>query len=211
MVPGHDETHAGASRRAGHLYRVAGTGVCGDSGDGAPAPSARLWAPSAVTVDGAGDLLIADEGDSAVREVPAASGTFYGVAIAAGNIGTVAGQGTHSDYLADGLAASGPAADLDFPSGLAVDAGGDLFIADSYERSIREVPAHDGELFGRSVVGGDMYTLAGLLPVGGSVPAGNGTRWVLSRMVYPSGVALGPGGALYFSDEGADSVRRIVP
>jgi DNA-binding beta-propeller fold protein YncE len=99
--------------------------------------------------------------------------------------------------------------DVNYPSGLAVDAAGDLLIADSYDRSIRDVPAHTGTLFGRPVTADDMYTAAGLLTTGGSVPLGDGTRWILTRVTYPDGVALGPGGALYFTDEGGNTVRRI--
>jgi sugar lactone lactonase YvrE len=208
-VPAHDETRLGESLAAGHLYTVAGTGVCGYGGDGGPAVAAQLWSPSAVTVDGNGDLLIADEGNSAVREVPATSGTFYGVAIAAGAIGTVAGQDTYSVYLNDGLSATGPASDLNYPTGLAVEASGNLVIADSYDRCIVEVAGHSGVLEGRTEAPDDMYTVAGILPVGG--PAfGDGTRWILTRVTYPYGVAFGPGGTLYFSDRGANTVRRIT-
>jgi sugar lactone lactonase YvrE len=207
-VPARSQTRASASLATGHLYAVAGTGVCGFSGDGGSALNAELWAPSAVTVDAEGDLLIADEGNSAVREVPVASGTFYGVAIAAGDIGTVAGQGIYTSYLNDGLPASGLVADVNYPSGIAVDGAGNLFIADSYDRSIREVPAHDGVLFGRTVKADDMYTLAGILAVGG-VAAGDATHWILTRVTYPEGVAVARDGSLYFSDQGANTVRRI--
>jgi sugar lactone lactonase YvrE len=209
MVPAHDEARLGVPLVAGHLYAVAGTGVCGYGGDGGPAVAARLWSPSAVTVDGSGDLLIADEGNSAVREVPATSGTFYGVAIAAGAIGTVAGQDAYSVYLNDGLPATGPASDVNYPTGLAVAASGDLVIADSDDRSIVEVTSHSGVLEGRSEAPDDMYTVAGILPVGGPA-SGDGTRWILSRVAYPYGVAFGPGGTLYFSDQGANTVRRIA-
>jgi hypothetical protein len=209
-VPARNETRLGVPLDSGHIYTVAGTGVCGYSGDGGSAAHAQLWSPSAVTLDAGGDLLIADEGNSAVREVPAATGTFYGVTIGAGDIGTVAGQGIYSAYLADGLSATGAASAVNYPSGLAVDAAGDLFIADGYDRCIREVPAHNGVLFGRNVVADKMYTVAGLLTVSGSLPAGDGTRWVLTRVTYPDGVAVGPGGALYFADQGGNTVRRIA-
>ncbi len=208
-VPARDQTRAGIPLVTGHLYTVAGTGVCGFSGDGGSAVKAQLWSPSAVTVDAEGDLLIADEGNSAVREVPAATGTYYGVAIAAGDIETVAGQGIYSSYLNDGLSATGEVADVNYPSGIAVDNAGNLFIADSYDRCIREVPAHDGVLFGRTVKAGDMYTLAGILAVGG-VAFGDGTHWILTHVTYPEGVAVGPNGSLYFSDQGANTVRRIA-
>jgi glucose/arabinose dehydrogenase len=51
--------------------------------------------------------------------------------------------------------------------------------------------------------------LAGLLAVGGAA-AGDGTRWILTRVAYPVDVAVGPGGSLYFSDEGGNIVRRIT-
>jgi hypothetical protein len=207
-VPAHDETRLNVALAAGHLYTVAGTGTCGYSGDGGNAALAQLWSPSAVTVDSAGDVLIADEGNSAVREIPATTGTFYGVAIAAGDIATVAGQDTFSVYFNDGFPATGAVADVNYPSGVAVDAAGDLFIANSYDRSIVEVPTHNGVLFGRTEVANDMYTLAGILPVGGAA-FGDGTRWILTRITYPDAVAVGPGGALYFTDKGGNTVRRI--
>jgi hypothetical protein len=210
IVPARSETRFQMAMTEGRLYSVAGTGVCGSAGDGGPAVRAQLWAPEAVALDRGGDLLIADEGDSAVREVAATTGSFYDVPIAAGDIATVAGQDMYSQYLTDGLSAAGPVADVNYPSGIAVDAAGDLFIADSDDRSIRDVPARNGVLFGRAVKAGDMYTLAGLLPVGGSGPAGDGTRWVLTRLVYPSGVAVGAHGALYVTDQGANTVRRIT-
>jgi len=47
-------------------------------------------------------------------------------------------------------------------------------------------------------------------PNAGGAAAGDGTRWILTRVGYPYGVAVGPGGALYFSDQGANTVRRIT-
>jgi hypothetical protein len=208
-VPNHDESRLGVDLDGGHLYVVAGTGVCGFSGDGGPATAAELWAPSSVTVDGGGDLLIADEGNSAVREVPVVAGTFYGLAIGAGDIDTVAGQDIYTTYLNDGLGATGPVADVNYPTGLAVDGAGNLFIADSYDQSIREVPAHTAVVFGRNVDANDMYILVGLLAVGGAA-AGDGTRWILTHVTYPYGIAIGPGGSLDFSDQGANTVRRIT-
>jgi hypothetical protein len=206
----HSGTDAGDPVAGGGLRVVAGTQRCGFSGDGGPADTAELWSPSAVAVDKAGDVLIADEGNSAVREVAATSGTFYGVPIAAGDIATVAGQDTFSAYLADGLAATGDVADINYPTGLALDGAGDLFIADSVERAIREVPARDGTLLGQTVTANDMYTVAGILTVGGSVPLGDGTRWIRTHVTDPWGVAVGADGSLIFSDQGANTVRRIA-
>ena len=164
-----------------------------------------------MAVDGAGDLLIADRGNDAVREVPVAPGDYYSVPIGANDIARVAGTGAgYGPYLTDGLSATGATAALNFPSGLAVDGRGDLFVAGLYDRAIREVPAASGPSFGRAVIAGNMYTVAGALPAGADQ---DGTRWVRTRVTYPAGLAVGPSGSLYFTDRGADVVRviRAVP
>src|SRR5581483_675847 len=102
---------------SGLITTVAGTGTGGFGGDGGLATGARLSDPVAVAVDGAGDLFIADYGNARVREVVAATGV----------ITTVAGTGT-AGYNGDGGPAVG--AELNEPSGVAVDGAGDLFIAD---------------------------------------------------------------------------------
>ena len=71
---------------------MAGNGTAGYSGDGGPATSAELNSPSGVAVDASGDLLIADTGNERVRVVAATTGTFYGQAMTAGDIYTIAGD-----------------------------------------------------------------------------------------------------------------------
>ncbi|HLN15688.1 MAG TPA: hypothetical protein VK277_02935 [Acidimicrobiales bacterium] len=185
---------------------VAGTGTCGASGDGGPASSAELGPPTAVAVDGSGNLYIADRGNSTVRVVAAVSGTYFGVPIAAGDIATVAGDGGYGPYLTDGLPATSPVGELNFPYGLAVDARGDLFVADTYSRAVRFVAAGTGSVFGRSVQSNAMYTLVGAVPTGSQ---SDGTKWVLSTITYPSGVAVDQAGDVYFSDQGANVVREV--
>jgi len=98
----------------GVITTVAGNGTAGFSGDGGPATSAGLWTPQGVTVDSAGNLYIADQGNHRIRKV------------SNGVITTVAGGGSS---LGDG----GPAtsAQLD-PEGVAVDASGNLFVAEPF-------------------------------------------------------------------------------
>ncbi len=101
--------------------------------DGIPATKANLYNPSSVTMDGAGNLYIADSNHNRVRMVaaPVPPATV-------GIISTVAGTG-EADYTGDNHAAT--AATLNNPSGVALDAAGNLYIADSGNNVIRMVNA----------------------------------------------------------------------
>ena len=170
---------------------MAGTGVCGTQGQGGPLASAELWDPVAVAVDGTGDLLVADSGDQSVLLAPASGGTFYGTPVGTGDLGVVVGgTGSYGPYLADGLAATGVAAELNDPRGLAVGHDGALFVTDGFMHVSRVVPAGTGSLLGRPMTAGDLYTAAGALPVTTAQGTGDGTRWVLIRMATPSGVVV---------------------
>ena len=127
VVAGSTGTFYGQAMTTGHIYTVAGDGTAGFGGDGGPGTSAELHWPFDVTVDGAGNLILADADNNRIRVVAAKSGTFYGVPMTAGNIYTVAGTGVFG-FTGDG----GPAshADLDFPTAV-VAAGNGLLIADN--------------------------------------------------------------------------------
>ena len=210
VLPAGDAALFGQSMTAGHLSTVAGTGICGTAGQGGPAAAAQLWDPLAVAVDGAGDLLVADSGDQSVLLLPARGGTYYGTALAADHIGVVVGgTGSYGQYLADGLSATGAAAELNDPRGLAVGPTGALFVTDGFMHAIRVVPATAGTLLGRPMAAGDLYTAAGALPVASPAGLGDGTRWVLTQMGTPDGIAVSPTGALYYSDGSADTVRAV--
>ena len=151
-------TFYGQPMTAGDIYTVAGTGTGGFSGDGGPATSAELNFPTGVAVDAAGNLLIADADNNRVRVVAASTGTFYGQAMTAGDIYTVAGDGT-AGFSGDG----GPAtsAELNFPQNVAVDAAGNLIIADSSNQRVRVAAASTGTFYGQPMTAGDIYTIAG--------------------------------------------------
>jgi hypothetical protein len=108
----------------GLVTRVAGSGISGYSGGGGPATSAQLQTPSGVVIDSAGDLYIVDIGASVVRKV------------SGGVIATVAGTGMNG-FTGDNMPAA--SAQLDQPSGVAVDANFNLYIADSGNFRIRKV------------------------------------------------------------------------
>jgi sugar lactone lactonase YvrE len=111
----------------GFITTVAGNGTAASSGDDGPATLASLNVPQKVTVDSAGNLFIADSNNYRVRRVDAVTQT----------ITTAAGAGTQGFSGDEGSATS---AMLNYPSGATVDRRGNLFIADTYNNRIREVP-----------------------------------------------------------------------
>ena len=210
VLPARTVTLFGQTMTAGHLSTLAGTGVCGTTGQGGPVAAAQLWDPVAVAVDSAGDLLVADSGDQSVLLAAAHGGTYYGTALGADDIGVVVGgTGSYGPYLADGLSATGATAELNDPRGLAVGPTGALFVTDGFMRAIRVVPATTGTLLGRAMKAGGLYTAAGALPVSNAAGLGDGTRWVLTQLGNPTGIAVSPTGTVYFSDGSLNAVRVI--
>ncbi len=165
------------------ITTVAGTGVAGYNGDGIAATSAELDTPIGVAVDSQGDLFIADDGNSRVREVSAATGL----------ISTIAGTGGYG-YNGDGIAAT--SAELNFPTGLAVDAAGDVFIADAHNNSVREVNA----------VTGLISTVAG---TGTGGYNGDGIAATSAELNSPEGLAVDSAGNLFIVDNANQRVREI--
>jgi hypothetical protein len=209
MVAADDGTHFGVTMVGGHLYTVAGTETCGSTGDGGPALQAELWDPGALAVDAGGDVLVADQGNRTIRELAAHTGTFFGVALAADHLGTVAGEGSYGPYLQDGLSALGETAEINFPTGLVVDPAGDLYIADGSMHALRFVPAVATTLRGKAADADAMYLAAGALSSGGILD--DQTSWVQTRMIDPTGLTLSPRGQLIYADGQADVVRELPP
>ncbi len=163
----------------GVITTVAGNGTQGDSGDGGPATAARL-SPTGVAVDAHGNLYVAVL--TGIRKVTPD-----------GAISTIAGSGA-SGYTGDG----GPAitAQLNLPHGVAVDAAGNLYIADTSDNEIRQVtPA------------GTITTVAGIGTAGYSGDGGPATGAQLSS---PGSVALDAAGNLYIGDTGNNRIRRVA-
>jgi sugar lactone lactonase YvrE len=167
----------------GVITTVAGNGTQGYGGDGAQATAARLDAPTSVAVDAAGNLYIADSGNSRVRMVNHATGV----------ITTVAGTGT-AGYSGDGAQAT--AAQLANPAGVALDGSGNLFIADSAEQRIRAV----------NLATGVITTVAGNGTQGYS---GDGALATAAELSNPYGVAVDSSGNLYIADRNNSRLREV--
>jgi sugar lactone lactonase YvrE len=142
---------------AGVVTTLAGAAGQTGSGDGAGG-SARFNGPSAVAVDGSGNVFVSDFVNATVRKIDSA-GTVSTVAGTAGALG-----------FADG---AGAAARFNQPYALALDNSGNIFVADTYNRAVREIAP------------------------GGSVSTLNGSQ---CRFYYPQGIAVDASGAIYVAD-----------
>jgi uncharacterized protein YheU (UPF0270 family) len=189
---------------AGHIYTVAGDGTAGYSGDGGPAIKAELDLPNGVAVDGVGNLVIADTANQVVRVVAARTGTFYGKAMTAGDVYTVAGNGQYG-YSGD----SGPAtaAELFVPYGVTVDGAGNLVIADSFNSRIRVVAARTGTFYGKAMTAGDIYTVAGNAAQGYS---GDGGLGIKAELNTPYGVTVDGAGNVVIADTFNQRIRELT-
>jgi RHS repeat-associated protein len=203
-------TQWGISMTAGDIYTVAGSssGSSGHTGNGGVADSALLDRPYGVAVDHSGDLLIADTDNNRVQEVAIATGTQWGISMTAGDIYTVAGSSSGSSgYSGDGGAAT--TALLDNPYGLALGSAGDLYIADSTNNRVQEVPATTGTQWGTSMTADDMYTVAGSM-TGSSGYSGDGAAAASALLDFPWSIALDSAGDLYIADAANQAVREVA-
>jgi hypothetical protein len=136
--------------------------------------------------------------------VAAGAGTFYGQAMTAGDIYTVAGSGTFG-FSGDGGPAT--AAELGSPGQTAVDGAGNLVIADSGNNRVRVVAAGAGTFYGQAMTPGDIYTVAGSGTFGFSGDGGPALSAGLSR---PQGVAVDAAGDLLVVDAGSNRIREVA-
>lgn len=166
----------------GTINTVAGTGTCGYTSDAVSATTAQLNYPTHLAFNSSGNLYIADTVNNRVRMIAAS-----------GNISTVAGTGD-AGYSGDAAAAT--AAFLHYPSGIAVDSAGIIYIADTYNHVIRKVAAD-----------GNITTFAGDNTAGSK---GDGGAATSARLRYPTGLALDSAGNLYIADSNNHRIRKIT-
>jgi hypothetical protein len=197
-------TFYGLAMSKGDIYTVAGDGTPGYSGDDGPATAAELYIPYGVALDAQGDLFIADSANSTVRVVVAQTGTFYGQAMTAGDIYTVAGTGT-AGYSGDG--GPGTAAQLDGPQGVTLDSDGNVLIADTGNQRIRVVAAQTGTFYGQAMTEGDIYTIAG---TGTASYSGDGGPADSADLNFPQGLAVNATGDLLIADQSNNRIRFLI-
>ena len=168
---------------SGNVLPVAGNGAWTLVDDGKIATQAELNLPAGVTVDGAGNIYIADSLHNRVRKVTASTGI----------ISTIAGNGNPA-YTGDGALAVN--ATLNTPDGVALDGAGNLYIADTGNNVIRQINA----------VTGNISTVAG---TGVEGSAGDTKAATLAQLNQPWGVTIDFAGNIFIADTADHRIRRV--
>jgi len=165
----------------GNIYRIAGTDVAGYGGEGALAAGAPLNAPSAVAVDTAGNVYVADTGNHRIRKFTVG-----------GTISTIAGTG-NGGFNSDGTAST---AQVNSPKALAFDPSGKLLVADTANNRIRRI-----DLTGTPTI----TTVAG----GGTSGLGDGAAATSATLNTPTAVAVNKDGVIAVADTGNHRIRTF--
>lgn len=186
--------NSGTTATVGYVYNIAGNKTSIDAGDGALATSGATVGPSAVAVDVAGNVYIAEYGANKIRKVSATNGYFS----------TIGGSQTAGNATAGNTGDGGQAtaASFDNPRGIWVDGGGNLYIADT---AYNTVPATDVI---RKIDGnGYINTIAG---TNGTVGfAGDGGNATSAQLKAPFNVVLDSTGNLYIADSYNYRIRKV--
>jgi uncharacterized protein (TIGR03437 family) len=163
-----------------NISTIAGNGMLSYSGDGGMATAAQLNTPQAVAADSSGNFYIADTFNNVVRKVTAA-----------GVVSTIAGNGT-AGFGGDGGAAT--SAQLNGPQGIAVDTGGNLYVADTQNARVRKIS------------GGAISTVAGNGTAG---YGGDGGVATSAELNFPIGLAVDGSGNLFIADFINSRIREV--
>jgi trimeric autotransporter adhesin len=172
------------TKSTGIITTVAGDGQYGYAGDGGLATSAVMNYPIDIAFDASGNIYIADYYNHRIRMVTKSTGI----------ITTVAGDGTDGYKGDGGLATS---AGLLYPSDVAVDASGNIYIADRSNHRIRMVTKSTGII--TTVAGNGQYGYAG-----------DGGLATSAGLLYPGSVALDASGNIYIADRDNHRIRMVT-
>ncbi|MBC7543285.1 MAG: hypothetical protein H7338_11195 [Candidatus Sericytochromatia bacterium] len=180
MVPAVAGTYFGQTMAVGNIHTVVGGGGAASPNDGGSPTGTSLRGPRDMAVDAAGNLIFAEPDIQRIRMVPVAAGTHYGLAMAANQLYTVAGNGTEG-YGGDNGAATGASFYRMF--GIGLDAAGTIYVAETGGRRVRMItPA------------GKIQTVMGNGETGEAFAAGAATGQPLPA---PNDVCVSPSGTLY--------------
>jgi trimeric autotransporter adhesin len=180
---------AQAASTSGTILTVAGNGTAGYSGDGHEPRKAELNVPTGVAEDQSHDIFIGDTQNNRVRKFTQPQLNNLSTDV----ISTIAGNGT-AGFGGDGGPATG--AELNHPSGVAVDPGGNVYIADTGNNRIREVSTS-----------GIITTVAGSGTCSSARSDGPATK---ASLCLPTGIALDAADKnLFISDTGHNVVREL--
>jgi uncharacterized protein (TIGR03437 family) len=167
----------------GPMSNFAGTGDAGNIGDGGPATLAQLYAPSGLTIDGFGNVLVSDMSNSRVRKI-----------MPSGNIDAFAGTNVQG-YA--GNFSNALQAQFTTPTGLCTGLGGVVYIVDTGNHMLRKV-----------TVDGTISTVAGTGYPGYS---GDGGSALNARLTQPRGCAVDSIGDIFIADMGNHAIRVVTP
>ncbi len=194
----------------GIIHTIAGnTHLCNDPttlcGDGKIATAAQMSYPTGVATDAAGNVYIADTQDNRVRVVNMQSVaiTVAGVHINPGAINTIAGNGTPCSRgtNACGDGGSAKSANLNNPQGVAVDAAGNIYIADSGDHRIRVVSA-------KGII--NPYAGSGQGCFNPLQGCGDGGSALSAQFTNPWQISLDDAGNLYVTDPPENRIRLVA-
>lgn len=156
---------------------LGGNGNADDTG-----PAARFFGPSSLAIDSTGNAYLADTGNHTIRKLVLATGAVSTIAGSVNNPGSADGNGSSAQFK--------------FPGGLALDGTGNLFIADTNNRTIRKVV----------LATGTVSTIAGSAGMSGS----NDGTGSAARFDAVRGIAFDGAGNLYVADSGNYTIRKLV-
>jgi secreted PhoX family phosphatase len=164
-----------------------------------------------------GNVYISDTAGNRIEEIPGSSGTQWGISMTAGDMYTIAGSptgaygqsgnGTPDEAGVHGAASSSL---LSHPEGLAFGPSGDLYIADTGNNRVMEIPVSSGTQWGSiSMTADDLYTVAGN-GGGSSGYSGDGGVATSAFLDEPVGLDFAPGTSdLYIADAGNSRVQEV--